>query len=251
MNVRSMDSWSERGFSHLEADVEGRGETSRGVSVGNAERWFLIIAGGALAAYGLSRRSIPGLATAIGGVALLVRGATSHCDARDSVSRSDAAAGDATRAALAGSRGINVEESVTINKPIEQIYRFWRHLENLPRFMNHLESVTTTGPNRSHWVAKAPAGLVVEWDAEIYNDVTDKLIAWRTLPGSQVVSAGSVNFDVDPNRGGTTITVRLQYNPPGGKLGGAIAKLFGEEPAQQISEDLGRLKQIFDGGWAS
>ena len=105
------------------------------------------------------------------------------------------ASADDTRAALRGPRGVNVLESVTINQPIEELYRFWRNLENLPQFMRHLESVEKVTDTISHWRAKGPAGSVVEWDAEIFNEIPNKLIAWRSLEGADVVSAGSVNFD--------------------------------------------------------
>ncbi len=109
-----------------------------------------------------------------------------------------------------------------------------------------------TGGGRSHWVAKAPAGTSVEWDAEIYNEKEGELIAWRTLEGSQVASAGSVRFEpADAAGGGTLVRVSLKYDPPGGKLGSLVARLFGENPEQQIEEDLGRFKEMMEGGAAT
>ena len=105
-------------------------------------------------------------------------------------------AGDDTRVALAGDRGVHVFEAVRLERPLGEIYLFWRTLENLPRFMSHLESVTQSATARSRWVAKGPAGLRVEWNAEIINEVPNQVIAWRSLPGSDVVTAGSVNFDM-------------------------------------------------------
>jgi uncharacterized membrane protein len=104
------------------------------------------------------------------------------------------------------------------------------------------------GGNRSHWVAKAPAGTSVEWDAEVYNEKEGELIAWRSLEGSQVNSAGSVHFNAAPGGGGTEVRVVLKYDPPGGVIGATIAKLFGEEPSQQIREDLRRFKQLMETG---
>jgi uncharacterized membrane protein len=135
-----------------------------------------------------------------------------------------------------------------INKAPEELYRFWRNFENLPRFMNHLESVTPLGGDRSHWVAKAPAGARVEWDAEVYNEKENELIAWRSLEDADVNNAGSVRFRRAPNGRGTEVKVVLNYEPPGGKIGAAIAKLFGEEPGQQIEEDLHRFKQLMEAG---
>ena len=151
-----------------------------------------------------------------------------------------------TRAQLGGSRGIHVEASVTIGRPVSELYRFWRNFENLPTFMEHLESVSQREEGVSHWVAKGPAGMKVEWDARIINDVQNKVIGWQSLTGSTVSTAGSVNFDEEP--GGTRVTVHLQYHPPGGTLGAAVARLFGEEPNQTIREDLDRFKQLMERG---
>src|SRR5260370_25086851 len=109
--------------------------------------------------------------------------------------------------------------------------------------MRHLESVQVQG-NRSHWVAKGPLGTCVEWDAEIYNENPNEMIAWRSLEGADVDSTGSVHFTPAPGGRGTDVRVVLKYNPPAGKLGAAIAKLFGSEPDQQIRDDLRRFKQL-------
>ena len=114
--------------------------------------------------------------------------------------------------------------------------------------MNHLEAVRVTGENRSHWVAKAPAGTTVEWDAEVYNEKPNELIAWRTLEGADVDSAGSVRFEQSEGGRGTVVRVTLKYDPPGGSIGAAIATLFGENPEQQIDEDLRRFKQLIETG---
>jgi uncharacterized membrane protein len=114
--------------------------------------------------------------------------------------------------------------------------------------MAHLDRVTETSGSHSHWVARGPAGLAVEWDAEIINEVENKLIGWRSLAGSDVVTAGSVNFDAA--RGGrlTQVSVHLQYAPPAGKAGAFLASLFGREPSQTIREDLRRFKQLLEAG---
>src|SRR5262249_48373258 len=125
----------------------------------------------------------------------------------------------------------------------DALYRRWRDLAGLPRFMEHLVSVTEHGP-RSHWVAKAPVGLTVEWDAELVNDQPGRLIAWRSLEGSQVDTAGSVHFNPAPSGRGTEVVVELKYDPPGGRLGSWLAWLFGREPSVQVREDLRRFKQL-------
>ena len=132
-----------------------------------------------------------------------------------------------------------------MRSPREKVYDFWRSFSNLPRFMTHLDRVEIINDTRSHWVAKGPAGTTVEWDAEMINDRRPDLIAWRSLAGADVASAGSVRF-TDARDGGTEITVRMQYEPPAGKLGAWVSALLGEDPARQIRDDLRRLKQLFD-----
>jgi uncharacterized membrane protein len=154
---------------------------------------------------------------------------------------------DDTKVALAGPRGVHVREQVTTQRPRDEVYRFWRQLSNLPRFMRHLERVDEIDARRSHWVAKAPFGRRVEWNAEIVNEVENELIGWRSLPGSDIVSAGSVRFEDRPG-GGTTVLVHLQYEPPAGRLGAWVASMAGEEPSQQIHDDLRRLQWYLETG---
>jgi uncharacterized membrane protein len=222
-------------------------------NVGEVERWACAIGGGALALYGVTRGSLGGIALAILGAALIQRGVSGHCDVYEAMSFStagDAGLRNSENVSVPAERGTKVEKSVQINRPASELYSFWRNFENLPRFMNHLESVTVTGGDRSHWVAKAPGGTTVEWDAEVYNEKEGELIAWRTLEGSQVASAGSVRFEEAPG-GSTLVRVSLKYDPPGGKLGSLVARLFGENPEQQIDEDLSRFKQMMESGGAA
>jgi len=138
--------------------------------------------------------------------------------------------------------------AITINASPDEVYAQWRDFERLPTFMYHLESVETTGEGRWHWVAKAPAGTTVEWDAEITEDVPGQSIAWRSLDGASVDNSGSVRFQPRPGGRATEVYVQVEYSPPGGALGKVVAKLFGEEPNQQISDDLRRFKQIIETG---
>lgn len=141
-----------------------------------------------------------------------------------------------------------VRKSLIINRTPEELYQFWRNFENLPRFMQHLESVQITGEGRSHWVAKAPAGTSVEWDAEITEDRPNELISWRSLEGADVDNSGTVHFERAPGNRGTIVKVDINYNPPGGVIGAAVAKLFGEEPGQQALESLRCFKQLMETG---
>jgi len=151
-----------------------------------------------------------------------------------------------TRRRLGGRRGIHVDESVTINRPVNEVYRFWRNFENLPQFMQHLESVAVREAGISHWVAKGPGGRTVEWDARIINEVENKVIGWQSLEGSSIATAGSVHFDQTDR--GTRVHVKLQYSPPAGKLGAAFAWLTGEEPRIQVRDDLRRFKSLLEAG---
>jgi uncharacterized membrane protein len=225
------------------------GGGAQGINVGQVERWASAVGGGALALYGLTRGNLPGVALALLGASLVYRGTTGHCYAYQAMGVNTATGEtENPNVSVRGGHGNKVEKSVTINRPPEELYRFWRNFENLPRFMKHLESVKVEGNGRSHWVAKGPAGTSVEWDAEVYNEKENELIAWRSLEGSQVDNAGSVHFEPAASGRGTVVRVVLKYDPPAGKLGAAVARLFGESPAQQIDEDLRRFKQLMETG---
>jgi uncharacterized membrane protein len=242
-----------------------RAETSTGrasnVNVGPIERWLSVLAGAALVAYGLRKRAASGTSALVTGAGLLYRGATGRCNIYGALGINHAPsvrasaghgtgvradAGSDTRQQLGGSAGIHVEEAVTVNRPVSELFRFWRNFENLPTFMNHLHLVAEREGGVSHWVAKGPGGMKVEWDARIINEIDNKLIGWQSLEGSTISTAGSVNFRETPR--GTEVRVHLQYNPPAGKLGAAIAWLFGEEPNLQVREDLRRFKQLMETG---
>jgi uncharacterized membrane protein len=143
---------------------------------------------------------------------------------------------------------IKVEKTVTINKPVDELYHFWNNFENLPTFMKHLKNVKVYDDKRSHWVANAPLGNSVEWDADIIEKRENELISWVSVPGADVENTGSVRFTKAPGNRGTEVKVIMKYNPPGGVIGAAIAKLFGEEPEQQIGDDLRRFKMLMEAG---
>lgn len=147
-----------------------------------------------------------------------------------------------------GNLGIKIERSVTVAETPGVLYRFWRDLRNLPRVMSHLESVRLLDPTRSQWTVKGPAGTRIEWQADIINDVPEQVIAWRTVEGSPVTHAGSVNFDHAPDGSGTVVRVSLQYDPPGGELGHSLAALVGADAGQQIEDDLNTFKMSWERG---
>jgi uncharacterized membrane protein len=215
-----------------------------GVNVGNTERLISGIAGAALIVLALRRKRLRGILLPIGGN-LITRAVSGRCPINRAIGRNTAQP-DRTSpvSSVARGEGIKVERSITVNRPQAEVYRFWRQLENLPRFMEHLESVTVIDENRSHWVAKAPAGTKVEWDASIHNEIENELIAWRSLPGSDIDNAGSVHFT--PTGDTTEVRVVLSYDPPAGRVGAVVAKLLGEEPGTQVDEDLRRFKQVME-----
>jgi uncharacterized membrane protein len=145
-------------------------------------------------------------------------------------------------------RDVHIEKSIAIEKSPEELYSFWRDFTNLPLFMRNLDSVTVLDATRSHWVARGPAGTRVEWDAEIYNEIENELIAWRSTENADVVNAGSVRFQKAPTGHGTFVRVTMNYNSPAGTVGASLAQLLGVDPGQLIKEDLRRLKQLAEAG---
>lgn len=143
---------------------------------------------------------------------------------------------------------IRTRRSVAINRPREELYRYWRDFQSLPRFMYHLQSVQVLDERRSHWITKGPAGKRVEWDSEITVERPNEMIGWRSLEGSDVYNAGTVEFESRPGGRGTIVRVELEYRPPGGIAGTAFAMLFNQSPEQQIYDDLRRFKQLMEIG---
>ena len=211
----------------------------------DAQRWLAVIGGGPLVLYGLARRSLGGTVLALAGGALVYRGVTGRWPVSAGI---DLSRGRISGKSMPGAGPIRVEKAVTVNRSPEELYRFWRDFENLPRFMDHLESVTATDGKRSRWVAKAPLGTMVEWDAEVVDEKENELIAWRSVEGADVDNRGTVRFIRAPGRRGTEVRVSLAYDAPGGAVGAAFARLFGEEPAQQVAADLRRFKQLVEAG---
>jgi uncharacterized membrane protein len=142
---------------------------------------------------------------------------------------------------------VHVSKTVTIRQTPDAVYEFWRRLENLPRFMHHLEDVRVTDPRRSHWVAKVPGGTI-EWDAEITEDVPNERLAWQSINGAEIENRGIVRFRPAPADRGTEVKVDVYYDAPGGTAGATVAKWFGEEPQQQVRDDLRRFKQVMETG---
>lgn len=211
-------------------------------NVGRTERWITGAAGAGLAVFGFTRRSRAGGLLVLAGGGLMYSALRGRWSAYAALLESRR--GKSTAEALSGDRGVIVQHAVTIRRPADEVFAFWRDFENLPRFMENVRSVHIADRTRSHWVVRAPAGTDVEWDAEVINEVPGRVIGWRTLEGADVLHAGSVNFR--EKAGGTEVRVRLQYDPPAGKLGEAIASMLGASPTRQIAEDLERLKELLE-----
>ena len=239
------------------ASFDPPGDTRHNVA--RAERLGSVALGAALVGLGVRRRDPAGLVVALFGGYFLTRGATGRCvvyralgistGPADTVLRASSRDDVTSQAATVNARrAVNVERSVTIDKPRAALFAFWRDFENLPRFMEHLVSVRVDSPTRSHWAAKAPAGRTVEWDAEIVNEVPNEIIAWESVGEPDVSNAGSVNFSDAPGGRGTIVRVTLDYEPPAGRVGAMLSHFFSEEPHHQIREDLRKFKQLMETG---
>ncbi|MBC7809717.1 MAG: SRPBCC family protein [Burkholderiales bacterium] len=218
------------------------------INVSRYERLVSIVLGGVFTVFGMARGGGRGAGAALTGGYFLNRGVTGHCDVYQRFDINTAVHSNRGAVSVPHLQGIRVEESVTVKLPPDELYGFWRNFENLPRFMNHLECVEVISETRSHWVVKAPIGLTVEWEAEIINEKPNELIAWRSLRKSGIPNAGSVRFVCAADGHSCEVKVVLEYVPPAGPLGTAIARLFGEDPQQQIREDLNRFKQLMETG---
>jgi uncharacterized membrane protein len=141
-----------------------------------------------------------------------------------------------------------VLRSITVGRPVDEVYAFWKDFTNFPRFMRHVESIESLGDGRSRWRATGPAGTRAEWTSEIVDDRANELIAWQTTGDSDLYHSGKVTFHAGPRGEGTVVTIEMQYAPPGGQIGAALLKLFRKEPGQQVVDDLRRLKQVLEIG---
>lgn len=232
--------WTERkgGFPVLPQD-RPIGPAVSPPNVGEVERWGSIAVGALLVLAGLSRGRVSGLVMGLTGAGLLHRGVTGSCQTYRTLGVDTARHNPAT--AIPAQEGVKVEYALQINAPANQLFGYWRDVENLPRVMRHLKQVDALDRQRSHWVAGGPLGVTVEWDAEVFNERENELIAWRSLPGGDIETAGSVHFR-DIGNGRTELNVSMKYNPPGGKAGAAIASVLGSGLAKELAEDLQRFK---------
>lgn len=222
-------------------------QSSRGpsaVNLGMGERWLDIAAGGTLAlasgAFALTRRVVPAAALALAGGALVYRGVTRRSRLYGMLAL--------VRADATPDAGLIVERSITIGRPRDEVYRFWRDLGNLKRVLAGLEAASPQGRGTSRWVVRTPFGREAEWEAQIGAEEPGRLIAWSSIPGSGLANRGVVRFADAPGNRGTEVRVRIEYQPPLGTAGAALAKLFGEEPNQDLRAALGNMKALLETG---
>jgi uncharacterized membrane protein len=213
------------------------------INMATPERWISAAIGGGLLYYGIRKRSWTGTLMAAAGAKLVLRGVSGTSLIYRLFGISTAGKSQAGRA-----EGIRAETSVAVNRSPDEVYRFWRNLENLPRVMPHLKTVRVIDGQRSHWVAKVPAGIEIEWDAEISEDRENAKIAWRSAEGSMIRSDGAVFFEPMGDGNATLLRVVLEYGLPGGKAGKAFGRLFGKYPDRIVDEDLRRFKSIIETG---
>jgi uncharacterized membrane protein len=222
-------------------------QTKDFTNVGTTGRVLSVLGGAALTYYGWNRKQSPlGKSLITAGGYLVLRGASGFCPVNRALHLDTAPP---------KTEGFEVTSSVTILKPRQEVYQFWRQLENLPRFMQYLEDVKQTGPRRSHWVAKIPKNIIhkeklstVEWDAEIDREKENSLIAWRSLPNSEVENSGEVRFmDAPPNRG-TVVQATISYQPPAGAAGKLAAKFLNPAFKELVKQDLRRFKRLLEAG---
>lgn len=201
------------------------------------DRLLAMSGGGLLTLYGLTRGGIIGKAAMLTGANYVAKALIQKDVIGDTVSKMRGANGGG---------GIEFRKGIRINAPVEEVFAFWQNYDNFPRFMSHLKQVRDMGDGKSHWVASGPADVSVEWDAQVTEMRPNRVIAWESVPGSEVYNAGRVRFE--PVEGATRVDVFMTYNPPGGVAGHAIAQLFGVDPKSAMDDDLLKLKSLLEQG---
>jgi uncharacterized membrane protein len=212
-------------------------------NVSRNERTMSLVAGGLFVGAVALLRSRAAIPLGLLAAGLLLRGATGRCGLYRALGVNTEH--PHPERGVRGHKGINVEAEQHVGRPATELYNHWRRLENLPQFLPHVVSIDETADGMSHWKVRGPLRRELEWDAEIIEEQPGRMLSWQTLPGSSVASAGSVWFE--PEGSGTRVKVSLQYDPPAGALGAAVAKALGSSPTRQIREDLVRFKELMEG----
>ena len=230
-----------------------RAAAPKRINVGQTERKVSLGVGAGLVGAGLLHGKLSGLLLAGVGVLVANRGLTGHCVTYEKLGV-DTAAGDRTDPADYYEGGVKIEEAVTVNKPAQELYDYFRDLTNAPKFMPHVERVDVESGGiggRSHWVAKGPAGVTVEYDAETINDEPGRLISWQTLGGADVHHAGAARFVDAPGGRGTEVRLNIEYLPPAGfvgRFGSKLLRLIGQAPQNDVRQSLRNFKMLMEAG---
>jgi uncharacterized membrane protein len=236
MDTRRVKQYVEEGLERIPSPEQ---------NVGEQERWVSLGGGVALALAGLRRGGLSGMVLGALGGMLMYRGASGHCSVYDRMGY-DTSTGQ--RASLLTQRELHVSTSVIVDRPRDELYRFWRNFENLPRFMQHILEVTKHDDRRSHWVARSPLGMRVEWDSEVTEDVPNERIRWRATEDSEVQHHGEVRFREATGGRGTEIDVDMSYRPPGGALGATVGRFLNGLTRYEMQADVRRFKQLMEAG---
>jgi uncharacterized membrane protein len=241
--VRGVRSLSNRLQSHMRSDnvpslQDGRGRAGMRFDLmqedwSPARRLLSTLGGGALLAYGIRRKDLAGAALSAMGAGLFARGATNR-DIKQLIGIGR------------GRRAFDVQKTINIQAPINVVYDFWNNLENFPRFMSRVREVLDRGNGITHWVVEGPGGVPVEWDAMITKFIPNRALAWKSLPGSGIDSAGRIRLEPNPD-GSTRVNIHFSYKPPMGAFGQVAAALFGADPENQIDSDMMRMKNLIEG----
>lgn len=219
------------------------------INISADERTYSLLGGVTLVTLALWRRGALTLPALVAGLGLIYQGMSGKSPLNDALNRNSAVKSNPAAVSVPHQQGIHVVRSVTINRPVEDLYNFWRDPANLPQVIGYVESVQPIGDNRTHWTIKMPVGgAKVEFDSEVYTDVPNEVISWRSLPGSQVENAGSVRFKPAPAGRGTEVHLTVEFVPPGGPLAQAALKLFGDVPNQYFAQYLREFKQVMETG---
>lgn len=225
------------------------GHTFRHINVGHRERAASVAAGAALVALGLLRGRLGGLALAGLGALVLKRGVDGHCDLYQSLGINTALR-DEPDPTMLYERGVKIYETIIVSRRASELYDFWRDFENHPRFMPNVDAVHDHRDGRSTWRLRGPAGITVEYNAEIINDEPGRLIAWRSVAGTDIQHAGSVRFIEAPG-GGTEVLVNVEYVPPAGhvgRFGSTVLRMLGKSPRDDVREGLRNFKRLMESG---
>jgi uncharacterized membrane protein len=229
---------------HSASAQEYHCDTKQGATVANVgdiERWVSGIAGGTLVACGLGMGGARGVLGILAGGSLLYRAWSGHCWLYETLNI-DTAHAKSSRAAVPAQQGARVNSTIVIDVPAERLYRHWRVLSNLPSLLPALESVREIDPIHSHWTARTPLGASIKWDAEIIEDRFAEVISWRSMPNSELDSAGSVRFQSLGDLNQSMLTLTLKYNPPGGTVVAKVAEFLGMGMNAEVEAALQRFK---------